>query len=69
MYKIKLWNNKYGNDAKFVVENPAGKMTEFSVGNLKDVAWTDVDLTKNPEYKGWDNWNNEQVADLNDIVM
>lgn len=69
MFKIKLWNKQYGNKAKFVIENKDGKFTEFSPANKKDVMWVSTDLTKNPEYKSWDDWKDEPVENINDIEM
>lgn len=70
MYLIHKWNKKYGNAAKFVVENhDNGEFTEFSPVSPNDVAWVKADLTKNSEYKAWDDFQKEPVEDLNMIVM
>lgn len=70
MFKIKRWNNKYGNAAKFVVfDEKADKYAEFSPANPKDIAWVSSDITKNPEYKSWDDWKDEPVDNLGDIIM
>lgn len=69
MYTLHLWNGKYGNGAKFIVENADGKFAEFSPARPKDVAWVDTDLTKEQEYRIWDDFQKEQVEDINDIIM
>lgn len=70
MFKIKRWNNQYGNAAKFVVfDDNTSKYTEFSPANPKDVTWVSNDITINPAYKSWDDWKNEPVSNLNDIIM
>lgn len=70
MYYMRLWNNKYGNNAKFVVEDgSSGKFAEFSPVRPKDLTWIDKDLTQNPEYASWDDWGKEEVEDLNDVIM
>lgn len=69
MYTLKLWNKKYGNGAKFIVQDEEGKFAEFSPTAPKDIAWGDKDLTKEAEYKDWDDFQNEKVADLNTVIM
>lgn len=69
MYHLKLWNKAYGNNAKFIVEDSNGKMAEFSPARPKDVSWVNHDLTKEKEYKVWDNFQNEPVQDLNQVIM
>lgn len=70
MYYLRLWNNAYGNKAKFVVEDADNhKFTEFTPSRPKDIAWTSVDLTKNKDYAKWDDWGKEEVEDLNEVIM
>lgn len=70
MYLLKIWNGKYGNGAKFIVENKStGKYSEFSTVRPSDLAWVDKDLTKESEYKNWESFENEPVEDLNNVVM
>ena len=70
MYKIKLWNKKYGNAARFIIFNSqTKKYTEFLVDHVNDVVWTAHDLTKEPEYKDWENWDDEPVDFLENIMM
>lgn len=70
MYLLKIWNGKYGNGAKFIVENKStGKYSEFSPVRPSDLAWVDKDLTKESEYKNWESFENEPVEDLNNVVM
>lgn len=69
MYKLKLWNGKYGNAAKFIVEDNRGKFAEFSPARPKDIAWVDTDLTKEADYKDWESFEDEPVDDLNKVIM
>ena len=69
MYTLHLWNGQYGNGAKFIVENSDGKFAEFTPARPKDVAWVDVDLTQEQEYRNWEDFQKEQVEDINDIIM
>lgn len=70
MYKLKLWNGKYDRAAKFVVfDSKNKKYTEFSLDNPKDVAWVGHDLTQLPEYKSWEDFQDEPVDNLDDIIM
>jgi hypothetical protein len=50
-------------------DEKAGKYAEFSPANPKDIAWVSSDITKNPEYKSWDDWKDEPVDNLGDIIM
>ena len=69
-YQLKLWNKKYGKSAKWVVyDTETKKYALFSVDKTNDLAWVDADLTKDSEYKGWDNWNNEPVDNLSDVII
>lgn len=69
-YAIKRWNGKYGAEAAFIVQrNSDGKMAEFQPTRPRDVAWVETDLTAQPDYKGWDDFQNEPVDDINAIVM
>lgn len=70
MYKIKLWNKKYGKEARFIVFNSqTHKYTEFLVDHVNDVMWTSHDLTKEPEYRNWEDWEDEPVDFLENIMM
>ena len=69
MYILHLWNGKYGNGAKFVVEDSKGKFAEFSPARPKDIAWVDTDLTKEADYKDWQDFEKEKVDDLNQVIM
>lgn len=70
MFYLKRWNKKYGADAKFVAYDPtAKKYTEFQVDHTKDIAWTNQDLTKLPEYQSWEDWEDEPVNFLEDVMM
>lgn len=69
MYTIHLWNGKYGNGAKFVVEDENGKFAEFSPTRPKDVVWVDTDITEDKDYGDWEDFEEEQVDDIKDIIM
>lgn len=69
-YTFLLWNGKYGDDANFVVRNNKnGKQSFFTPGNMKDLVWTDADLTKTGAVKGWEDFANETVDNLEDVVF
>lgn len=67
-YTFLKWNGKYGAGAKFVVkDNNTGKQTIFTPGRLQDVAWADGDLAA--EHGDWDDFGEEQVEDLAEVVF
>jgi len=69
-YTFLKWNGSYGSEANFVVrENATGKQSYFTPDNVKDVAFVDADLTKDPLVKSWDTFGNETIDDLNDVVF
>jgi hypothetical protein len=64
------WNGNYGNTANFVVKNDAtGEQTFFTPGHTQDVAWTKKDLSNSNEAKGWTDFANEHVDNLDDVVF
>lgn len=70
MYTFHLWNKKYGNNAKFVIQdNSNKKFAEFSPARPKDIAWVNTDLTKEQEYSSWESFEKEQVDDLSRVIM
>lgn len=70
MFLLKIWNGKYGNGAKFIVQDKkTGKFAEFSPARPKDIAWVDTDLTKEADYKDWESFEDEPVDDLNAVIM
>ncbi len=69
-YSFLLWNGKYGKGAKFVVKNNENnKQTYFTPGNTKDISWVSSDLTKDPSVKNWQDFFNEQIENLEDVVF
>jgi len=69
-FTILLWNGKYGSASNFVVKNNvSNKQTFFTPGNTKDITWSDQDLTKSGEVKGWKDFGNEIVDNLEDVVF
>lgn len=69
-YLLKLWNGKYGNNAKFIVfDANAKKYTLFAPVRSKDLAWTSTDLTKDPDYRGWESFQDEPVENLDEVVF
>lgn len=69
-YTFLRWNGTYGTKAQFIVkDNTTGKQSLFSPARPNDVAWTGDDLTTDPDYKGWQDFGNEQVPNLNDVVF
>lgn len=70
MFVLHKWNKKYGNSAKFVVEDKSnGKFAEFSPARPKDIAWVGTNLTKEADYKDWDDFQQEKVENLADVIM
>ena len=64
------WNGKYGSAANFIVEdNATGKQSFFTPERAKDTAWVANDLTKTPTAKGWQDFGNETVDNLQDVVF
>ena len=69
-YQLKLWNKKYGDKAEFIVKNTkTEKYALFQPSRAKDTAWVANDLTQDPSYKNWDDFQDEPVEDLNDVIM
>ena len=70
MFTLMKWNGKYGDDARFIVkDNKTNKFTLFTPDRLKDIAWTDEDMSQLPEYKGWDDFGHEKVDYLENVQM
>lgn len=64
------WNGKYGNNAKFVVQdNQSGKQSMFSPGRTQDLCWTSMDLATTPEISSWQDFGNEIVDSLEDVAF
>lgn len=70
MFTLKKWNGEYGNTAKFVVEDDdTGKQCLFTPGKTEDIVWTTHDMTATPEIKGWQDFGEEKVQDLEDVAF
>jgi hypothetical protein len=69
-YIIKVWNGKYGNNARFIIQEVAsGKMAEYQPTRPKDLAWVGDDLTQQAEYKDWESFEDEPIDDLNNVIF
>ena len=70
MYILKLWNQLWGDDARFVAYDPQTKeYTEFSPVNAKDAVWTSQDLTALSAYNDWEDCSDEPIYDLEDAII
>lgn len=69
-FSILKWNGKYSDGALFIIRNNQNqKRTIFSVGKLSDVAWTDEKLETLKEYAKWQDFEEEPINNLADIVF
>lgn len=69
-YTILKWNGVYGDDARFIVQdNNSNEQTLLTPGESHNVAWTSHELTDAPEFMKWQDFGEEQVDDLEDIVF
>lgn len=69
-YTLKVWNGKYGNNARFIVkDNKTEKYGEFAPARPKDIAWVREDLTQKEEYKSWESFQDEPLDTLEGIVF
>lgn len=69
-YTFLKWNSKYGQDAKFVVQdNASGKQSMFTPGRTQDLVWTTAKLHETPEIAKWDDFGNETVEKLEDVAF
>ena len=70
MFTLVKWNGKYDDDARFIVrDDKTNKYTLFTPDRVKDVAWTSQDMSKLPEYKNWEDFDNEKVQYLENVIM
>lgn len=64
------WNSKYSGDAKFVVkDNNTGKQSVFTPGRTQDLVWTGMDLANSDDFKGWEDFGNETVGNLEEVAF
>lgn len=69
-YTFLKWNKKYGTNAQFVVkDNTTNKQSLFSPARPSDLTWVDKDLSSSSEYKDWDDFGNEKIDNLNEVVF
>lgn len=69
-YTILRWNGEYSDKAVFIVmNNQSGKRTLFTPDKLKDIMWTKDKIEEADEYKDWQEFGNEQIEDLADVVF
>lgn len=70
MYLLKLWNGEWSDKAKFVAYNPqTKKYTVFSPERPDDVIWVKEDITKSPDYKKWQDCEDEPIDDFSDAAI
>ena len=69
-FRFLKWNGKYSDEAVFIVMNTkSGKRTLFTPDFLSDLAWTKDEIENLPEYKDWQDFGNEEVDSLADVVF
>ena len=69
-YTILKWNGKYGDDARFIIQdNSDNDQTLLTPGEAHNVAWTHKPLTDSPDFANWQDFGNEQVDNLEDVVF
>jgi hypothetical protein len=70
MYKFLKWNGKYGDGAKFVVQNmETEEQALFTPGEMEDITWTHAGLDEADEFKNWSDFGEEKVEDLADVAF
>ena len=70
MYTILKWNGQYGKEAKFVVQDDKnGQQSMFTPGRMQDLVWTTTKLDATPEISQWEDFGNEKVDNLDDVMM
>lgn len=70
MYILKLWNKKWGKEARFVgYDTGSKKYAEFDPRNPKSTKWVSQNLTQAAQYKGWTGCYDEPIMDLADATI
>lgn len=70
MYTILKWNGQYGKETKFVVQDDKnGQQSMFTPGRTQDLVWTTTKLDTTPEISKWEDFGNEKVENLDDVMM
>lgn len=70
-YTILRWNGRDDDGARFILkDNTSGKMTHYRPQEkLSNLAWVSHDLTTEPSFSKWEDFDNEQVEDLRYFVF
>lgn len=69
-YNLLKWNGKDGESAVFVVrDNQKGMFSLFTPDKLGDLAWVTQDLSKTGEAKSWEDFEEEPIQNLEDVVF
>jgi hypothetical protein len=70
MYTILKWNGQYGKEAKFCVQDDKnGQQSMLTPGRTQDLVWTTTKLDTTPEISKWEDFGNEKVENLDDVMM
>lgn len=69
-YNILKWNGQDGDNAVFVVrDNQKGMYSLFTPDKLSDLTWVKQDLSNAGDYKGWEDFEEEPIQNLEDVVF
>lgn len=69
-YNLLKWNGENGDKAIFVVrDNKRGMFSLFTPDKVGDLAWVTQDLSKTGEAKGWEDFEEEPIQNLEDVVF
>ena len=70
-YTILKWNGRDDHGARFILkDNRNGKMTHYKPQEkVSNLTWVAHDLTLEPAFKQWEDFDNEKVEDLKYFVF
>lgn len=69
-FTLVKWNGKEGEKARFIVRDESnGKMSYFTPDETNNLTWTDKDLTKDPSAAEWQDFGDEHVDELEDVIF